>query len=64
MMPRLSGHDLLHRLRSGDDALCRMPVILMSAVDRTGDAPNIAFIPRPFDIDRMVTLVNANLDAG
>ena len=64
MMPRLSGHELLHRLRSGDDVLSRMPVILMSTVDRTGDTLDVAFIPKPFDIDRMLTLVNTNLDAG
>lgn len=62
MMPRMSGVELLHRLRRSGE-LGQTPVILMSAVTRPQVSDQAAFLPKPFDVDRMLGLVNANLAA-
>ena len=56
MMPYLSGMQLIDRLRASED--CTPPIILMSAVrpEPLPTAP-VAFIPKPFDLDRMLALV-------
>ncbi len=59
-MPRLSGLDLLDRLRE-QRPLARIPVILMSAVRRTVDRPGAVFIPKPFDLGGLLDLVEAEL---
>ncbi|MDQ3655346.1 MAG: response regulator [Chloroflexota bacterium] len=59
-MPRLDGLDLLNRLRQRR-GLARIPVILMSAARRSVDIPNTVFIPKPFDLDRLLSLVQAEL---
>ncbi len=60
MMPRLDGLSLAGEISArGLD----IPIILMSAAvtPRTG---GIAFIPKPFDIDAMLVLVERLLDQG
>lgn len=52
-MPRLSGIDLVRRLR--DDGR-EVPVILMSAVVRHVPADGVVFVPKPFDLDEMLEL--------
>lgn len=60
MMPRASGLELLHRMR-GADGLRHTPVILMSAAARQIEGEGAAFLAKPFDIDRMLSLVEAEL---
>ena len=59
-MPRLDGLDLVRRMRRCW-RLARTPVILMSAARRTVDAPDAVFVPKPFDLDRILALVQAKL---
>ena len=62
-MPRVGGLDLLRRFRSDGTPLRNTPVILMSAVARTIDEESVAFLPKPFDLDRMLSLVETELAA-
>jgi DNA-binding response OmpR family regulator len=62
MMPRLSGLELLHRIRSSQNGLASTPVILMSAVVRDAPTVDAAFLPKPFDIERMLDAVSDQLD--
>jgi two-component system, OmpR family, response regulator MprA len=55
MMPRLDGVTLAERLRERGD---RTPVVLMSAVVTRLEVPGVGFVPKPFDLDRVVTVVN------
>lgn len=57
MMPRLDGLSLYNRIRERSDDL---PVILMSAAvtPRSGDA---TFVPKPFDIETLLDLVEEKL---
>ncbi|MBA2519195.1 MAG: response regulator [Chloroflexia bacterium] len=59
-MPRLNGLDFLKRLQQRPP-LSYIPVILMSAARRDLIVPNAAFVAKPFDLDRMLSLVNAAL---
>ncbi|MDQ3693376.1 MAG: response regulator [Chloroflexota bacterium] len=59
-MPHLNGLDFLKRLRRRPP-LSRIPVILMSAARRDLIVPNAAFVAKPFDLERMLSLVNAAL---
>ena len=62
MMPKMNGLELLDRLRaSPDDA--SPAVILMSAVSRMADMTDVQFLAKPFDIDRMLEMVTAELAA-
>ncbi len=63
MMPRMTGLELLDHLRGSADALSRTPVILMSAVGRRVERESVTFVPKPFDIDRMLSLVTTELAA-
>lgn len=55
MMPRLDGVALTRQIRCrGHDT----PVVLMSAVDARLDLPGVRFVPKPFDIDDIVAVVN------
>lgn len=56
MMPHLGGVDLVKRLRATDE-YCRVPVILMSAGVRQVPGLDVAFLPKPFDLDQMLRLV-------
>jgi DNA-binding response OmpR family regulator len=59
-MPRLDGLDLVRRMRRCWQ-LARTPVILMSAAQRTVDVQDAVFVPKPFDLDRMLSLVHSEL---
>ena len=63
MMPRLNGLDLLNRFRESGDGRSTLPVILMSAVARQVPRADVAFIPKPFDIDQMLNAVSSRLAA-
>ena len=62
-MPRMSGVELLRRLRRSGE-LGQTPVILMSAVTRPKVDERAAFLAKPFDVDRMLGLVSAQLVAN
>ena len=64
MMPRLSGVELVGRLRDSRERLAKTPVILMSAADRTPGDGRVTFLPKPFDLDRMLSLVSTELAAS
>ncbi len=59
-MPRLSGIDLVRRLRDDGRAT---PVILMSAVVRHVPDAGVIFVPKPFDLDEMLDLAIERLEA-
>lgn len=59
-MPRLDGLHLLHRLRR-QRVLAQIPVILMSAARRRLDTVDAVFVAKPFDLERMLSLVQAEL---
>lgn len=61
-MPRLDGVDLVRRLRCRR-VLASIPVILMSAARRAVEVPGAVFVPKPFDLDRLLSLVQAKLAA-
>jgi CheY-like chemotaxis protein len=58
MMPVMSGVELCQRLK-GDPATAGIPVLLMSAVDarHAAGAGADAFVPKPFELDQIDTLV-------
>jgi DNA-binding response OmpR family regulator len=56
MMPRLTGLQLVQRLRETLRGTCP-PVILMSAVTQLHESPDVRFLAKPFDIDRILDLV-------
>ncbi len=60
-MPRLTGLDLLHDLRANGTR--ETPVILMSAVVREVPANQCLFVPKPFDLDCILSLARAQLAA-
>lgn len=55
MMPHLSGVELIAHLH-GHPGIA-VPVILMSAVTPVLMPPRVTFMPKPFDIDRLIALV-------
>ena len=56
MMPRLSGMDLIARMR--EEPTLAVPTILMSAVrPPTPPPPPTVFLPKPFDLDHLLTTV-------
>ena len=59
MMPLLGGVELVKRLRS-TARFARMPVILMSAGLRQLPGLDVAFLPKPFDLDQVLRLVNVS----
>jgi two-component system, OmpR family, response regulator MprA len=59
MMPALDGLTLTYRLREVGD---RTPVVLMSAVYADVDLPGIRFVPKPFDLDDIVEVVERVFD--
>ena len=63
MMPGVSGWDVLHA-RAGDAELLKIPVIVISAsraaeVTSTLDQGICAFLPKPFDIGVLSSLVRS-----
>ena len=57
-MPRLDGATLAARLRERGDPT---PVVLMSAAYADVDVPGVRFVPKSFDLDHMVNVVNRAL---
>ena len=55
-MPKMSGIELATRLRNGHGA-GSIPIILMSAVSNATKIPDAVYLPKPFDIDRVLELV-------
>lgn len=53
-MPVLNGRAMIERLRESGN---KTPVILMSAADRVQPIPGIHFVPKPFDVDHLLDLV-------
>jgi CheY-like chemotaxis protein len=65
MMPNVSGWDVLEA-RSKDEALARIPVIVVSACRDPGIADAIlagvtAFVPKPFDLHTLQALVKSTI---
>lgn len=60
-MPVLNGRALIEKLRQSGD---QTPVILMSAADRVHPISGIHFIPKPFDVDHLLVLVERVLAGG
>lgn len=61
MMPYLSGVALIEQIR-GTEHLREVPVVLISAGARPPrPLDKVTFVPKPFDIDRMINLVEAEI---
>ena len=58
VMPRLDGASLVRKLRRRGHL---MPVVLMSAVYADVDLPGVRFMPKPFEIDRLLGTVASAL---
>ncbi len=58
MMPKMSGTELAKHLRAQEDGDAQTPIILMSAVSNAATIPNTVYLPKPFDIDHVLHLVN------
>jgi len=61
MMPDMNGWELAERLRADEAAV---PIIFTSAAERIYEAARhhaVAFLPKPFDLDRLVTVVTEAL---
>ena len=54
-MPCLDGASLVSRLRERGDPT---PVVLMSAIYADVDIPGVRFVPKPFDLDHILGVVN------
>ncbi|EPX62186.1 response regulator [Cystobacter fuscus DSM 2262] len=54
MMPRMDGHTLIREMR-GNAALRHIPIVVMSAglLDKSLLAPDIRFVPKPFELSEM-----------
>lgn len=64
MMPRLDGRDAARLLRERADGPA-VPVVLMSAgVSAAKIEPGIAFLPKPFDLDQLLSLISGLLGQG
>ncbi|HET8631001.1 MAG TPA: response regulator [Thermomicrobiales bacterium] len=60
-LPRLRGVDLLARLRA--QPAPALPAILMSAARPAALPPGVAFLPKPFDLARLLAAVARLLPA-
>jgi CheY-like chemotaxis protein len=58
VMPCLDGASLVRKLRGRGQV---MPVVLMSAVYADVDLPGVRFVPKPFEIDRLLGIVASAL---
>ena len=58
VMPRLDGASLVRKLRRRGHL---MPVVLMSADYADVDLPSVRFVPKPFEIDRLLGTVASAL---
>lgn len=57
MMPKLNGLDLAKRLREEQHDNEGPAIVLMSAVNPTAAIADTIYLPKPFDIDRVLELV-------
>ncbi len=57
MMPKMSGTELATRVRAQLNGAAAIPIVLMSAVNASVSLPNTTYLPKPFDIDRVLDLV-------
>lgn len=63
MMPRMSGLELIQHLHANPHLA--VPVIMMSAVLVMPPPPSpTIFIRKPFDLDRLLVMIEAQLTAG
>ena len=62
MMPGLDGSGLVRRMRA-DPRTAAVPVLLISAVPRPAsvDLDGVGFLPKPFDLDRLLREIEARL---
>ena len=65
-MPVMNGWQFLERLRAMGSPLADVPVIAVSADVRAGDGdlPVQAFMPKPMDMDHLLTTVREQLNGG
>ena len=56
MMPGMNGWDFLKALRR-DEVLGATPVVVVSALGRVPELPVSGFLPKPFGLDALVSLV-------
>ena len=61
VMPRLDGSSLVRKLRLRGHLT---PVVLMSAVYADVDLPGVRFVPKPFEIDRLLGTVASALGSA
>jgi CheY-like chemotaxis protein len=61
MMPRMTGVELVGRLRARGDSV---PVVLMSANHAGDDLPGVRFLAKPFDLDDVSAAVRRALGDG
>lgn len=57
-LPRMNGIELTRKLQKKGD---RTPIVLMSAVYSGVDLPGVRFIPKPFDLDELLHLVDKSI---
>ncbi|MFY0522130.1 response regulator [Archangium gephyra] len=59
MMPRMDGHALIREMR-GSAALRHIPIVVMSAglMDQSLLAPDLLFVPKPFELFDMLDRVS------
>lgn len=58
MMPKMSGTEMARRLRA-DNESAKPPIIVMSAVLPSNRVNGATFLPKPFDLDRVLELVSS-----
>jgi DNA-binding response OmpR family regulator len=68
MMPGMNGWDFLRAMRR-DASVAATPVVVVSALGRVPELPVAGFLPKPFGLDALVSLVrsatrHAGADAG
>lgn len=64
MMPYMNGITLVHELRTLDHTL-DVPIILISAGARPRQQmPGVAFLPKPFDLDKILDLIATTLESS
>lgn len=56
-MPRLDGADLAAQMQARG-----VPVVLLSAIYDVVDLPDVAFVPKPFDLDDLLDIVSSVLE--
>ena len=64
MMPYMNGIALIHELRKLDHTV-EVPIILISAGARPREQmPGVSFMPKPFDLDHMLTLIATTFESS